>query len=610
MPILTNAVSLPQELRSTIKRIWGFDELLAMQGETMAAVMAGRDSLAILPTGGGKSLCYQAPAAAGHDTSLVISPLISLMKDQVDSLDKAGVPAAYLNSTLAAKEQRQIEQAALNGKYRLLYAAPERAVQPDFMAFLKRLSLSCFIVDEAHCISHWGHDFRPEYRALKVLRREFPEAPIHAFTATATEQVRRDIVVQLELKEPAVLVGNFDRPNLTYRAIPRHNLLSQIETILARHQGESGIIYAIRRNDVEEICAGLTARGIKAMPYHAGLSTAERQAAQEAFSREDVDAIVATVAFGMGVHRSNVRYVIHAALPKSIEHYQQETGRAGRDSLPAECVLFHSGEDFFTWKFIFKKEGSTTFETDLKKLSAMNGFAGGGFCRHAYLTGYFGQPWQKAGCQACDFCLGEIRVMPESSLIAKKIISAVYRLRQSFGADHVADVLKGAQTDKVRKNRHEKISTYGLLADHSKRNIRLWIDQLLSQGLLARTGEEYPVLALTPQSSAILRGEQEVKLSYLEKPKKEARPRRAPRYSAIAADEPLFERLRTLRRTIADELGVPAYIVFGDKTLLEMAYLKPADKEALGQVWGVGERKLETFGDRFLALIRAYLADQ
>lgn len=594
--------SLPPELLELIQHYWGFRQLLPLQQETMEAILNCRDSLTVLPTGGGKSLCYQAPAAMNGRTSIVISPLISLMKDQVDGLKAAGVAAACLNSSLTREQQGAIEQGALAGSFRLLYVAPERAVQTDFIALLKRLPLDFFVVDEAHCISHWGHDFRPEYRGLCRLREEFPHACFHAFTATATEAVRQDIAAQLKMKNPEIFVGNFDRPNLTYRAVPRRDLMSQITTVLARHPKESGIIYAIRRSDVEEISAALNAEGINALPYHAGMSSGDRQSNQEAFAREKIDVIVATVAFGMGINRSNVRYVIHAGLPKSIEHYQQETGRAGRDGLAAECVLFYSGEDFFTWKFIMEKEGSGALEADLKKLGAMSSFAQGGSCRHTFLVNYFGQEWQGDGCSSCDFCLGETKIMPDSTLIAKKIISAVYRLRQRFGADHVADVVRGAATQKIRTNGHDGLSTYGLLKEHSKRDIRLWIDQLLAQNLLTRAGQEYPVIALSPKSAAVLKGEFEVKLSYLEKPKKEkaARPPQRPEGDV---DEALFERLRVLRRSIADELGVPAYIVFGDRTLAEMARLKPRSLEDLRGVWGVGEKKIESYGARFLDCI-------
>ncbi|MEK7287736.1 MAG: DNA helicase RecQ, partial [Elusimicrobiota bacterium] len=589
-------------LGALIKRVWGYGNFLPLQQEAMAAVVEGRDCLVILSTGGGKSLCYQAPAVFTGGTAIVISPLIALMKDQVDDLIEAGVAAAYLNSSLSAEEQGRIELKALAGNYRLLYVAPERLVRLDFLELLKRIKPSFFVIDEAHCISHWGHDFRPEYRALSVLHQKFPSVPIHAFTATATEQVRKDIVEQLVLRDPDILVGNFDRANLIYRAVPRQGLMDQITAVLKRHPKESGIIYAIRRSDVEKICAQLKTQGIRAMAYHAGMTAAQRGASQDAFSREEIDVIVATVAFGMGVNRSNVRYVIHAGLPKSIEHYQQETGRAGRDGLSAECALFYSGEDFFTWKFIMEKESSATLPIDLKKLGAMNGFARGGFCRHSYLVGYFNQEWRGDKCGACDFCLGEIRLMPDSGLIAKKIISAVYRLKERFGADYVSDVLRGAQTAKIKSNGHDQLSTFGLLKDHSKRNIRLWIDQLLSQGFLLRADGEYPTLSLTPQATAVLREQCEVQLSFLERPKKEVP-------VSGDADEALFEKLRVLRRTIADELGVPAYIVFGDKTLLEMSRLKPENREALRQVWGVGQQKLERFGSRFLDCLRACAND-
>jgi ATP-dependent DNA helicase RecQ len=423
------------QLLRIVEQTWGYRELRPLQEQAMRAVLDGRDSLVVLPTGGGKSLCYQAPALVRGGTTIVVSPLISLMKDQVDGLRECGVPAIQFDSSQTHVE-RQIHESDLRaGAYRLLFVAPERLALDGFRRLLKAISVHTFAIDEAHCISHWGHDFRQEYRQLRELRAHFPAAAFHAYTATATEQVRHDIVQQLGLREPAILVGDFDRPNLTYRALTRRDLFGQVVEILDRHRGEAGIIYCIRRLDVDELCQSLRDKGYAAMPYHAGLSPEDRKAAQDAFANEECDLIVATVAFGMGIDRSNIRFVVHAGMPKSVEHYQQEAGRAGRDGLPSECVLLYTGADLMVWKRIIEKSAAEADNVSpeflpnaTRHLNEMNRYCAGGICRHRFLVEYFGQRFPRANCGACDHCLGDVAAEPHCIIIAQKILSCVARV--------------------------------------------------------------------------------------------------------------------------------------------------------------------------------------
>jgi len=594
-------------LPEVISKVWGYPEFLPLQEQAMETVLGKRDSLIVLPTGGGKSLCYQAPALLMEGCAIVVSPLISLMKDQVDALRSVGASAAYLNSSLNVQERRTTEETLRRGELKFLYIAPERLAQEDFLKLLARTHVSFFVVDEAHCISHWGHDFRPEYRELRLIHQRFPSIAIHAFTATATPEVRADIVKELALLNPEILVGNFDRPNLIYRALPRQGAIEQIAHVISRHPNESGIVYAIRRADVESFCAALQARGIKALPYHAGLSQEERKRNQDQFSKEAIDVMVATVAFGMGINRSNLRYVIHAGLPKSIEHYQQETGRAGRDGLGAECFLFHSASDFMTWKFIMDQEGSSNFTTNLQKLSQMAAFAQGGFCRHRALVNYFGQKYHgPEKCQACDFCLGEIQIMSNSTQIAKTILTCANELSGNFGGGYIADLLRSAANDKIQNYGHDRLASYGQLSEHSGRAIRIWIGQLLTQGLLEKSNDLYPTVKITPAGIELINGKRETALSTITELKREKKSKSKTAQAFGEGDKELFETLRLLRRQIADEIGMPAYIVFGDKTLGEIARLKPQTENDLQEVWGVGEKKCQSFGKRFLECIETF----
>jgi ATP-dependent DNA helicase RecQ len=597
-------------LHETVRRVWGYDRLLPLQAEAMAAILDGRDSLVVLPTGGGKSLCYQAPAAHLRRLAIVVSPLIALMKDQVDGLREAGVPAAYLNSSQTPAERADVFRALAAGRYQLLYVAPERLVMDGFVERLARARPAFVAVDEAHCISQWGHDFRPEYRQLAALRARLPGVAVHAYTATATPPVRADIVGELKLVDPLVLVGAFDRPNLVYRVQPRTDRLAQVLGAIARHRDQAGIVYCIRRSEVDELTAALVRRGLKAVRYHAGLSDEERRANQEAFVNERADVVVATVAFGMGIDRSNVRFVVHAGMPKSLEHYQQEAGRAGRDGLPAECLLLHSGTDYGAWKSLL---GETAPPGALRKLGEIYAFCQQAVCRHRALVTYFGQRYEGDGCRACDVCLGETVQATEAAGIARSILAAAAELRGRFGATHVADVLCGAATARIAQLGHERLAGYGGLRGEKKARVRAWIDQLLAQGLLARSDDEYPTLSLTAAGGAVLRGEREAApltsgVAPVTSPPDAdvSREPAAPR-AGEAPDVPdarVFDALRALRRAVAEERGVPPYLVFSDASLRDMARLRPTTLEAFREVKGVGDWKLETFGERFVAAVR------
>ena len=596
-----------ENVRRIVKQVWGYDTLLPLQEEAIDAVLARRDSIVVLPTGGGKSLCYQAPAASIGTLAVVVSPLISLMKDQVDGLSAAGVPAAFLNSSLTAEERRAVEAGVARGRYRLLYVAPERLVLPTCLGLLRRAGVAFFAIDEAHCISQWGHDFRPEYRQLTVLRDAFPDVAIHAFTATATPRVRTDIATELALRDPAILVGSFDRPNLVYRVRQRTDRLRQVSEALERHRGKAGIIYCIRRAEVDQLTEALRRRGIRAVAYHAGLGDAERKRAQDEFISERADVVVATVAFGMGIDRSDVRFVIHAGMPKSIEHYQQEAGRAGRDGLPAECLLLYSGGDFGLWRSILMAEGLPA-PGALPKLGEMYDYCQAAVCRHRSLVEYFGQTYGTEPCGACDVCAGEVTTEDGSAELASQILACVVEMGEQFGADYVADVLRGAETARIARSRHNRLEAYGRLRHVPKTTVRGWLAQLEAQGCLAREGDEYPTLAVTAQGRRILQGDEVVALT-----KTVARPPRTPRTVRPAVpfgpgggtgDDELFETLRALRRTMAEERGIPPYLIFSDASLREMARERPTTKDAFLQIKGVGLRKLQELGPRFLACIR------
>jgi ATP-dependent DNA helicase RecQ len=597
-----------EELRSILRKYWGYDEFRPLQQEAMRSVVQGRDSVVVLPTGGGKSLCFQAPALHLPGLAVVVSPLISLMKDQVDALTDSGVPAACVNSTLSPVERRQVADDVRSGRLKLLYLSPERLMTERTLEFLKDASVSFFAIDEAHCISDWGHDFRPEYRMLRALKQQFPGVAVHAYTATATENVRHDIVRELHLDKPNVLVGSFDRPNLVYRVQRRTDLVRQIKEVIDRHPDESGIIYCIRRADVEETASTLKKLGFKALPYHAGIDDAVRQRNQDAFINDRAKIIVATVAFGMGIDKSDVRYVIHAAAPKSLEAYQQESGRAGRDGLEAECCLFYSGADFQAWRRLQSDLSPQAYEIAMQVLAGIEKYCTGVACRHQAILNYFGQHSEDAGCGACDVCLAEIDLVEEPLVISQKILSCVVRLNQNFGADYTALVLSGSRDQRILENGHDKLTTYGLLSEEGKKSARDWIEQLVGQGYLDKVGE-YNLLQLTPTGKDVLRGEATPRL-LKPAPGDKRRESKAATASWAGVDRGLFEALRSLRRQIADEKGLPPFIVFSDTTLRNLARYRPTTTENLLSVHGVGEKKASQYGDAFVAQIAEYCREK
>lgn len=614
----------------TLKRYWGYDSLRPLQHEAIDAAIARQDSLLVLPTGGGKSLCYQLPAAISNGLTIVVSPLISLMKDQVDGLQLNGYPTGCLHSGMTADEASTLRSQVTAGEVRLLYVAPERLLQSGFLSWLARIAdagqLEAFAIDEAHCISQWGHDFRPEYRRLAELRDVFPDVPFHAFTATATPRVREDIVAQLRLKNARVLVGTFDRPNLTYRISQRSELVTQVARVLRKHDDQGCIVYCISRKDTESLATDLTSLKIKAAAYHAGLDPRKRAKVQDDFINERVNVVVATVAFGMGIDRSDVRCVIHAAMPKTVEHYQQETGRAGRDGLPSECVLFTSPADGLRWRKLMERsaaESSADAESiaeglriQHELLQEMQNLASSATCRHRALTEYFGQQYQVPpnvpgpGCGACDVCLGNMVVVPGSTTIAQKILSCVYRMGQNSGASMVADVLRGSRAAKVLDRGFDKLSTFGLLASIPKEILSTYMQQLVQQRLLAVAPGEFPVLLLTNTSREVLTGKQEVTLYQPrgeEVSKGQAAPIRASNAPALERDEQaLFDSLRALRRSMAEERNVPPYVIFSDATLEELARVRPTTLESMSTIKGVGRIKLADLGEKFAGHIAEY----
>jgi ATP-dependent DNA helicase RecQ len=590
-----------------LKQHFGFASFRPLQEEIIRDSLAGRDVFALLPTGGGKSLCFQLPALARDGLTVVVSPLIALMKDQVDALQAGGIPATFLNSSLAAEESRKRLRGLHNGEFRLLYAAPERLMLSGFLSDLQNWNVQLVAVDEAHCISEWGHDFRPEYRQLAHLRELFPRVPFLALTATATGRVREDIVTHLKLREPQIYVASFNRPNLTYRVIPKNKPYDQLLNFLRARPKENGIVYCQSRKSAERVAANLTEDGVKARPYHAGLTPRERGEHQELFLRDDIRVICATIAFGMGINKPNVRFVVHYDLPKNIEGYYQETGRAGRDGLPAECVLlFSAGDVVKQTAFIDEKPDPQEQQIAREQLQQMVHYAECAGCRRVELLAYFGETFSEAGCGACDNCLSP-RATFDGTLAAQKLLSCVYRIREKtrfgVGLNHVVEVLTGADTEKIRKWDHARLSTYGIGKEHSRPEWAAIGRELVRLGLLRQTTDKFSVLELTNAGLAALKQRAKITLT---------KPAVAPdtkvhHVGEITCDEVLFDRLRALRKKLADERDVPAYIIFSDVALRQMARSYPANERDFARISGVGEKKLREFGEIFLGEIAAHL---
>ena len=589
-------------IQDSLRQVFGLPDFRPHQREIIEHVVGGGDALVLMPTGGGKSLCYQLPALHRQGLCIVVSPLISLMKDQVDALLANGVNAAMYNSSLDTATARSVLARLHAGELDLLYVAPERMMRPSFIHSLEAIGVGLIAIDEAHCVSQWGHDFRPEYAALGELRELFPGTPLIALTATADPQTRQDIASVLGLEEARWFITGFDRPNIRYTVLEKHQPQSQLLRFLQGRENESGIVYALSRKRVEEVAAYLAERGYAAAAYHAGLSAEMRERVQERFVRDDLSIVVATVAFGMGIDKPNVRFVVHYDLPRHLEGYYQETGRAGRDGLPAEALLLFGLQDLAMARYQLEQSGNEQQKRiESHKLNAMAGFAESLTCRRRVLLGYLGESLAE-DCGNCDICLDPPERF-DATEAARKVLSCVYRLRQSFGIKHVVDVLRGADNERVRKFGHERLSTYGIGMEFAHAEWLSIVRQLIHRGYLVQDIAAFSVLKLTPAAAAVLRGEEAVEL---------ARPRvqeKAPRKRAGAASElsakdlQLFDRLRELRKQLADERGVPPYVIFGDATLVEMSQRRPASDDELLDISGVGQVKLERHGEAFLQAI-------
>ena len=597
------------DLAALLKRTFGYSTFRPLQRDIIDATLAGKDVFALLPTGGGKSLCFQLPALARPGLTVVVSPLIALMKDQVDQLQASGVAATFLNSTLGEKEARARLSGLHRGQYKLLYAAPERLLLDGWVENLKTWNVTCIAIDEAHCVSEWGHDFRPEYRQLAKLRTALPGIPMMALTATATGRVRTDIIKHLKLENPQTFVASFNRPNLTYRVIPKDQPAKQIIDFVRKRESESGIIYCASRATAERVAEALAGRGFSARPYHAGLTATERAENQEQFLRDDTRIICATIAFGMGINKPNVRWVIHHDLPKNIEGYYQETGRAGRDGLPGDCLLLFSGGDIAKQTH-FLDEITNKQEQDIARaqLRQIVHYAESSGCRRGELLTYFGEKFPLDNCAACDNC-SEPRETYDGTLVAQKFLSCVFRIRQNsrfgVGLNHVIEVLVGADTEKITRWGHQQLSTYGIGKDVSRPTWDSVGRELMRLGYIGIDEGEYATLNVSESGMAILRARTPITLTKtLDLPKAKRVTRRE---GDVECDEILFDRLRALRRQLADERSVPAYIIFGDTTLRAMARSYPDRVERMEGIPGMGEKKRAEFGELFANEIFLFL---
>jgi ATP-dependent DNA helicase RecQ len=590
-----------RSIQETLRQVFGLQGFRPFQQEIIEQVLGGGDTFVLMPTGGGKSLCYQLPALHRDGLAIVVSPLISLMKDQVDALQANGVNAAMYNSNLDAAEARSVLERLHNGELDLLYVAPERMMRPGFIHSLESIPVALIAIDEAHCVSQWGHDFRPEYAALGGLREHFPDTPFIALTATADPQTRDDIVHVLGLHEAKRFITSFDRPNIRYTVLEKHQPQSQLLRFLKSRGDEAGIVYALSRKRVEEVAAYLEDRGYRAAAYHAGLPAQTRKEVQETFLRDDLSIVVATVAFGMGIDKPNVRFVVHYDLPRHLEGYYQETGRAGRDGLPSEALLLFGTQDVATARYHLEQGNNENQKRiESHKLSAMVGFAESLTCRRRVLLGYLGESLAE-DCGNCDICLDPPERF-DATEAARKVLSCVYRVRQSFGIKHVVDVLRGADNERIRKFGHERLSTYGIGMEYSHAEWMSIVRQLIHRGYLTQDIATFSVLKLTPRALQVLKAEESMEL---------ARPRiveKAKKKPAVAMeldidDLRLFESLRSLRKKMAEESGVPPYVIFGDAALVEMSRERPRNEIEFLGINGVGQVKLERHGRAFLEVI-------
>lgn len=587
-----------------LRQVFGYQQFRAGQSDIIDTVTGGRDCLVVMPTGGGKSLCYQIPALMLPGLTVVVSPLISLMKDQVDQLRLLGVEAGYLNSAQTAQEQQQVLEGCHSNRIKLLYAAPERLLMSSFIRQLQQWQPSLLAVDEAHCISQWGHDFRPEYCAIGELRQHLPGVPVIALTATADNTTRSDICSRLRLSDPLIHISSFDRPNIRYTLVEKYKAFDQLWMFVRGQKGQCGIIYCNSRNKVEDVAARLQKRGLSVAAYHAGLDNSQREWVQDAFLKDNLQVVVATVAFGMGINKSNVRFVAHFDIPRNIESYYQETGRAGRDGVSAEAVLFYDPADM-AWlrRCLDEKPAGPQKDIEQHKLNAMGAFAQAQTCRRLVLLNYFGENRQTP-CGNCDICLDPPKQY-DGLVEAQQALSCIYRAGQRFGLGYIVDVLRGSNNQRIREYGHDKLAVYGIGKDKSQEHWVSVLRQLIHLGLITQNIANYSALQLTESARPVLRGEVPLQLAV---PRiQNIKPRQTARSYGGNYDKKLFAKLRKLRKSIADEENIPPFVVFNDATLIEMAEQCPVRANDLLLINGVGERKLERFGDAFMALIREHL---
>jgi ATP-dependent DNA helicase RecQ len=593
------------EKYGVLERYFGYEAFLPHQEEIIDAVLAGRDVLAVMATGSGKSLCYQVPALVLGGLTVVVSPLIALMKDQVDALRANGVPAATINSSVGLEERKIIERVILQGRIRILYVSPERAVQPFFLSLMRKADLRLIAIDEAHCISMWGHNFRPEYRRLRVLKEQFPHLPVIALTATAVPAVRDDIAAELGLASPARFVGSFNRTNLAYRVLPKRNHFPVLVDYLNEHKNDAGIIYCSAQKTTEDLAEKLRAKGFSALPYHAGLPGDVRDAHQEAFVHGDAGIICATVAFGMGIDKPDVRFVIHVDLPKDLESYYQETGRAGRDGERSDCILFYSRGDYRTIAYRIEKEQTDPALKDVayRKAGKMLDYCESTGCRRKFLLAYFGEAYPEAQCGACDRCETPMKVF-DGTGPARAIISCVQEVGERFGAAYVADVITGSKNARIRENGHDRIPSYGSGGGYSRDQWLLFIQDMVRRGLIDSSGGRYPMLAVTDRGRAAVREDVPVPLT-------EPKPEGVVRQETLEEyDEELFFKLRQVRKMVADLDKVPPFVVFHDRSLKEMARRYPRTGVELLRIHGVSEGKLTRYGQRFIGVIEKHCIEK